>query len=202
MPGTKALIVVDVQNDFLPGGALAVPNGDVIIPVINKLMERDFDLIVATADWHPPDHGSFASQHPGRNVGEVIELDGLEQVLWPDHCVQNTSGAAFHAELNAQRFARVFHKGMDRKIDSYSGFFDNGRRKDTGLDQYLRAQGVGETHIVGLAADYCVKATALHAVELGYRTILHTEATRAVNLKPDDGQVAIDHMRRAGVVLA
>lgn len=196
----KALLLVDIQNDFMPGGPLAVPEGDQVVPVANRMMrEGGFDIIAATQDWHPPEHGSFASQHPGKNPGDVIDLHGLEQTLWPDHCIQGSIGAEFHPDLDAARIDHVTLKGMDPEVDSYSGFFDNGKRHDTGLHGYLQEQGVGEVHIVGLALDVCVKATALHAAELGYTTVLHREGTRAVNLNPGDGDRALSEMRDAGV---
>jgi len=193
-----ALIVVDVQNDFLPGGALAVPHGDEVIPVINRLA-RGFELVVATQDWHPPNHLSFAANHPGRTVGEVVELDGLKQVLWPVHCVQGTPGAELAAGLDSARIAHVVKKGTDPRVDSYSGFFDNGRRRDTGLNRWLRSQGVERVVVTGLATDYCVKATALDAAELGFETTVVTDACRAVNLSPDDEQQALDELQAAGV---
>ncbi len=153
----KTLILIDIQNDFLPGGALAVPSGDHVIPVINRLQPQ-FELVVATQDWHPPDHGSFAANHPGRQVGDVIDLDGLQQILWPVHCVQNTHGAELAADLNTARVAKVFRKGTDSRIDSYSGFFDNGHRKTTGLGEFLKQQAVDEVYIAGLATDYCVSS--------------------------------------------
>lgn len=193
----EALILVDVQNDFLPGGALAVPEGDRILPVVNRLIER-FDLVVATRDWHPADHLSFASQHPGREVGEVIELDGIEQILWPDHCVQDTPGADFPAGLNTDGIDHVIYKGTDRRIDSYSGFFDNGHRKATGLADYLHQRGIQRLTLAGLATDYCVKFTALDACTLGYPTRVVQQAIRAVDLKPGDGEAAIEQMQQAG----
>jgi len=195
-----ALILVDIQRDFLPGGALAVPRGDEVVPVANRLMPR-YKLVVATQDWHPADHRSFASQHPGRKIGDVIELDGLPHVLWPDHCVAETLGAEFAAGLERERIQHVVRKGTDREIDSYSGFFDNARRKATGLDRYLREQQVDEVHIVGLATDYCVKFTALDAIELGYRTILLTEGSRGIESERGDCERAIAAMRAAGVII-
>jgi nicotinamidase/pyrazinamidase len=194
----KALILVDLQNDFMPGGALAVADGDQAVPVANRLMPH-FDLVVATQDWHPADHLSFASQHDGCSVGEAIDLGGLEQVLWPDHCVQGTAGAEFHAKLNTDFIRRVFPKGTDRKIDSYSGFFDNGHRQSTGMPEYLRGCGVTEVAVLGLATDYCVKFTALDAVALGLRTSLIEDGCRGVELNPGDVRRAIKEMTNAGV---
>ncbi|MFO7565187.1 MAG: bifunctional nicotinamidase/pyrazinamidase [Enhygromyxa sp.] len=196
----QALIIVDLQPDFLPGGALAVPEGDAIVPTVLALMDH-FDLVVATQDWHPREHGSFAANHPDKKPGEVIDLHGLEQILWPVHCVQGSPGAALLPELQARgdRLAAVFQKGTDPEVDSYSGFFDNGRRKATGLGEWLREQGVDAVAICGLALDYCVKFTALDALSLGFRTTLIADATRAVNLEPGDGERAIEQLRAAGV---
>ena len=194
----NALILVDIQNDFVPGGTLAVPQGDEIVPLVNQL-QTCFELIVATQDWHPPDHGSFAANHPGKNVHDVIDLHGLPQDLWPVHCVQDTPGAAFVPGLDTGRMAHVFRKGTDPAIDSYSGFFDNGHRKATGLGDYLRAQGVDSAYFCGIATDYCVKFTALDARQLGFKAVLVEDATRGVNVKPGDVERAVTEMRGAGV---
>jgi nicotinamidase/pyrazinamidase len=194
----NALIIVDVQNDFIPGGALAVSEGDLIVPICNQLM-NSFELVVATQDWHPKNHGSFASNHPGRSVGEMIDLNGLPQVLWPDHCVQNTPGAMFAPGLNVEKFARVVQKGTDPEIDSYSGFFDNGHRKATGLAEYLASQKVTDVYVCGLATDYCVKFTALDAYQLRLKVHLIRDASRGVNLKPGDVDRAVEEMRQTGV---
>ncbi|HEY3322352.1 MAG TPA: bifunctional nicotinamidase/pyrazinamidase [Planctomycetota bacterium] len=194
----KALLIIDVQNDFLPGGALPVPEGDQVIPVVNGV-QRAFDLVVATQDWHPASHGSFAANHPGKNPGEVIDLAGLRQILWPVHCVQNTPGAALAPALETAQIRRVFQKGTDPQVDSYSGFFDNGRRKSTGLGEFLKNEGADELYLLGLATDYCVKFSALDAVSLGFRTHLIVDGCRGVNLKPGDADRAIDDMRNAGV---
>ncbi len=194
----NALILVDLQNDFLPGGALAVPRGDDVLPLANRLQSR-FPLVIATQDWHPANHASFAANHPGRQPGDVIDLHGLPQVLWPVHCVQNTSGADFAPSLERQRIQSVFQKGTDPEIDSYSGFFDNGHRKSTGLGDYLREVGVQHVTLLGLATDYCVKATALDARTLGFATTLVVDACRGVELTPGDCERAIEEMRRADV---
>lgn len=193
----RALILVDIQNDFVPGGALAVAEGDRVVPIANALQTK-FDTIVATQDWHPANHGSFASQHPGRKPGEVIDLNGLPQVLWPDHCVQHSKGAEFHPALNVSR-ARVFQKGTDPAIDSYSGFFDNGHRRGTGLAEYLKSIGVTDVFVCGLATDYCVKYTSLDARQLGFDVTLVVDACRGVNLQPGDVDGAVEEMRRANV---
>ncbi len=176
----KALIVVDVQNDFVPGGALAVNGGDEVIPVINELQPH-FDLVVATQDWHPRNHKSFASNHPKRVPFETIDLNGLEQVLWPDHCIQGTSGAEFHPDLDTIRFEAIFRKGTDPEIDSYSGLYDNGRRKSTGLSGYLRERNVSKVFVCGLAADYCVYFTAKDLLTEGFKTFFIEDATRAIS---------------------
>jgi nicotinamidase/pyrazinamidase len=196
----KALILVDLQNDFLPTGALPVPEGDAVIPVANALLPS-FDVVVATQDWHPAEHGSFAANHAGRQPGEMAELAGLPQVLWPAHCVQNTLGAAFAPGLDTARITHVIRKGTDPEIDSYSGFFDNGGRKATGLGDLLHELGVDEVHILGLATDYCVKFTALDAVRLGFTTYLIVEGCRGVNLQPGDVEQALTELQQAGVIL-
>ncbi|MBN1443593.1 MAG: bifunctional nicotinamidase/pyrazinamidase, partial [Planctomycetes bacterium] len=196
----RALIIVDIQHDFLPGGPLGVPDGDAVIPVANRLMER-FELVVATQDWHPPDHSSFASMHPGRRPGEVIDLDGTAQILWPDHCVEGTRGAELHGDLDRGRISRVFRKGTDPRIDSYSGFFDNGRRRGTGLDEYLRDRGVDEVCIAGLTTDYCVRFTALDAAAIGLRARVVVDGCRGVELHPGDVERALDEMRAAGIIV-
>jgi nicotinamidase/pyrazinamidase len=195
-----ALIIVDVQNDFVPGGALAVPDGDRVVPIINRI-QPDFDLVVATQDWHPADHGSFAANHAGKRIGETIDLDGLSQILWPTHCVQNSSGAALVAGLDTSRVEAIFRKGTDRRIDSYSAFFDNGHRKSTGLGGYLKDRGVRDVSVCGLATDYCVKFTAMDALQLGFNVALINQASRGVNLKPGDVDRAVAEMVARGVKL-
>jgi nicotinamidase/pyrazinamidase len=194
----KALILVDLQNDFMPGGALGVPEGDRVVPVANALGGR-FDVVVASQDWHPPDHASFAIHHPGRRVGDIIDLDGISQVLWPVHCVQGTVGAEFVDALDRRWVQKVFRKGTDREIDSYSAFFDNGHRKSTGLADYLRSQEVSDVHLMGLATDYCVKFSALDACQLGFKTTLIEDACRGVELEAGDVDRAVRDMRQAGV---
>lgn len=196
----KALILVDIQNDFLPGGALAVPDGDKVIPVANQIQPL-FPLVVATQDWHPANHGSFAASHPGKQVFQKIELNGLPQTLWPVHCVQNTQGADLAAALDRTRIAKTFPKGTEADIDSYSGLFDNGHRQSTGLGEWLKAQGVTEVFVCGLATDYCVKFTALDAAQMGFKTHLIEDASRGVNLRPDDVKNAVEEMKRAGVAV-
>lgn len=194
----RALILVDLQYDFMPGGALAVSEGDQTVAVANKLLPR-FPLAVATQDAHPPDHGSFVSQHAGASVYDQIDLHGLPQTVWPVHCVPGTRGAELHQDLDRSRIARVFPKGTDRRLDSYSGFFDNGKRASTGMGEYLKERGVTEVFVLGLATDYCVKFTALDAVALGFKTHLVVDGCRAVNIGPHDGQKAIEAMKEAGI---
>jgi nicotinamidase/pyrazinamidase len=196
----SALILVDLQNDFMPGGALAVPDGDAVIPLANRVA-ASFELVVATQDWHPPGHGSFASQHPGAGPGDSIELDGLRQELWPDHCVQGTSGAELHADLDVRQITKFFQKGTDPRIDSYSTFFDNARRKSTGLADYLKEKDVGEVYLMGLATDYCVKFSVLDAVKLGFKTNMIEDGCRGINLKAGDVSRAIGEMESAGAVI-
>jgi len=204
----RALILVDIQNDFCPGGALAVPDGHEVIDVANRLMEDNtrpqthrFDVIVATQDWHPVDHGSFASRHAGRAVGDRVDLHGLPQILWPDHCVQGTRGAELADGLNTAGIDRVFRKGADSDVDSYSGFFDNGHRHATGLAEFLRERGVDDVYVMGLATDYCVKATALAAVALGFRAYVIQDGCRGVNLHDHDVTNALRELTHAGATL-
>ncbi len=196
----SVLILVDLQNDFLPGGALAVPHGDEIIPVANEL-QRKFELVLATKDWHPPDHSSFAANHPGKKPGDRIILDGIEQILWPVHCVQNTHGAEFAAAFDTSRIAHVFHKGTDPTIDSYSTFFDNAHRRHTGLAHYLEERGINDIYLMGLALDYCVKYSALDARQLELNTHVIVNGCRGIELKPGDISRALDETKRAGAVL-
>lgn len=176
----NALIIVDIQNDFLPGGALAVQNGNAVIPLVNSLQKK-FELVVATQDWHPAGHKSFASAHPGKKIFDEIMLEGLPQILWSDHCVQATSGADFSLLLDTKKIEVIFRKGMDSNIDSYSGFFDNGKRKATGMGDYLKGRGVTTIYVTGLAGDYCVNFTALDGLELGFESTIIADATRPIN---------------------
>jgi nicotinamidase/pyrazinamidase len=196
----NALIIVDLQNDFLPGGALPVPHGGEVIPLANEL-QRHFDLVVATQDWHPPDHGSFAANHPGKKPGDRIILDGIEQILWPVHCVQNTHGAEFAPAFDTSRIAHVFHKGVDPLIDSYSTFFDNAHRRHTGLAHYLDNRGVKDIYLMGVALDYCVKYSALDARQLGLTTHVILDGCRGIELESGDIDHALDEMKRAGAII-
>lgn len=176
----KALILIDIQNDFLPGGALAVAEGDKIVSNVNKLQPY-FDLVVATQDWHPANHKSFAINHPGKSPFENITLNGLDQVLWPEHCIQGSEGAEFSSLLEMDRVEAIFRKGMDPEIDSYSGFFDNGHLKSTCLADYLKAKNIKEVYLVGLAGDYCVYYSAMDALKQGFQTYFIKDATRPIN---------------------
>ena len=178
---TDVLIVVDVQNDFCPGGALAVPGGDEIVPMVNRLM-AGFAHVVLTQDWHPPDHRSFASSHPGAAPYDEVDMPYGRQTLWPDHCVQGTAGAAFHPSLDAARAELVIRKGFRREVDSYSTFFENDRKTRTGLDGYLRERGFAHVFLAGLALDFCVAWSAEDAVRLGYAVTVYPEACRAIDL--------------------
>jgi nicotinamidase/pyrazinamidase len=175
----KVLVLVDIQNDFLPGGSLAVPEGDQIIPIINHV-QNQFDLVVATQDWHPKQHKSFASNHKGKEPFETIDLNGLEQTLWPDHCIQGTKGTDFSAALSMNKAEAIFRKGTDPEIDSYSGFYDNGHRKSTGLADYLRGKGIKQVFLTGLAGDFCVYYTGLDSLQEGFETFIVEDLVRPI----------------------
>jgi nicotinamidase/pyrazinamidase len=195
----EILVVVDPQNDFCPGGALAVPRGDEIVPLVNRLA-ADFAHAVVTQDWHPPGHASFASAYPARRPYDTIDLIYGPQILWPDHCVQNTKGAEFHRRLDLPRAELVIRKGFHPGIDSYSAFRENDRKTPTGLAGYLRERGLGRVTIAGLATDFCVLYTALDAREAGFETAVALDACRGIDI---DGSVdkALAAMKAAGVVL-
>lgn len=199
----RALLLVDLQNDFCAGGALAVPEGDSTVDVANRLIawcQARAVPVTASLDWHPAHHGSFASQHQVAPYTQG-QLDGLAQTFWPDHCVKDTEGAAVHPLLNHRALDAVFHKGEDPQVDSYSAFFDNGRRQKTGLDAWLKAHDVSELIIMGLATDYCVKFTVLDALQLGYRVNVITDGCRGVNLQPQDSSHAFMQMAAEGATL-
>jgi nicotinamidase/pyrazinamidase len=196
----KALVVVDVQNDFCPGGSLAVEHGDAVVPIINALLPR-FSLVVATQDWHPACHASFASSHPGHQPLEVIDLNGIQQVLWPDHCVQGTAGADFHPGLERRPFRAIIRKGTDPLVDSYSAFRDNHREHPTGLASLLRELGVEHIVIVGLTTDYCAATSARDAVELGFEAEIWLPATRPVGAPPGHTEHTLAELRSLGVTL-
>jgi nicotinamidase/pyrazinamidase len=194
----KALILVDIQNDFCPGGALAVNEGDQVVKVANNLMDADvFDLVVATQDWHPACHGSFASNNEGSIPFTMGKLFGIDQVWWPDHCVWGTKGAEFHPDLNQDRIAAIFRKGMNSGLDSYSGFLENDKETQTGLAQFLEHNDY-RLYIMGLATDYCVKYTVLDAIKFGFDVTLIVDGCRGVNMNDSDSQIAIDDMEDAG----
>jgi nicotinamidase/pyrazinamidase len=194
----KALVIVDLQNDFVSGGTLEVPEGGQVVPVVNRL-QQVFELVVATQDWHPLNHGSFAANHPGRSPGDVVDLAGFPQVLWPVHCVQGSLGADLVPDLDKTRIHKVFVKGTDPLVDSYSGFFDNGRQRSTGLGEFLQDTGVTQCYVLGLATDYCVKFTALDARRLGFSTFLVIDGCRGVGIREEDIEHAFEEMREAGV---
>jgi len=203
MPGPQrigpqsALIVVDVQNDFCPGGSLAVEEGDDVVPVINSILGL-FPRVVATQDWHPADHVSFASSHPGRKVLDLVNADGIDQVLWPDHCIQGTLGAELHPRLAVGPIGLLLRKGRRRELDSYSAFFENDHRSDTGLRHYLTGLGVPDLYVCGLATDYCVRATVLDARRLGFPVTVVTDACRGVDLPRGSVVEALREMEAAG----
>jgi nicotinamidase/pyrazinamidase len=194
----KGLVIVDVQNDFMPGGQLEVSGGNIIVPVINRL-QKPFDLIVATQDWHPQNHKSFASNHPDKKPFEKIVLNGLDQILWPDHCVQGSSGADFHPQLEKNKVAAVFRKGMDPETDSYSGFYDNGHRISTGMSGYLKDKGITDIYFCGLAADICVYYTIKDAIKEGFSATLVEDASRPLNR--DDFITIKKELRNLGVCI-
>jgi nicotinamidase/pyrazinamidase len=173
----KTLILIDVQNDFMPGGPLQVPDGDMIVPVINKI-QNFFDLIVATQDWHPQNHKSFASNHNDAKVFDIIDIHGTRQTLWPDHCIQGSHGADLHKDLEPDRIAAIFRKGMNPEIDSYSGFFDNNHKLSTGLSGYLKEKGISEVYFCGLAADICVYYSILDSILEGFSAMFIEDASR------------------------
>ena len=196
----EALIVIDMQYDFCPGGALAVAEGDLIIPRINRLIE-EFDHVVLTQDWHPPGHSSFASSHEGRAPFESVEMSYGPQTLWPDHCVQGTSGAEFHDALSWTRAELVVRKGFRQEVDSYSAFYENDHKTPTGLGGYLRERGITHVTLCGLATDFCVAYSALDAVGQGFAATVLLDASRGIDL---GGSMAAmgDRMKAAGVTLA
>ncbi|CUH84432.1 bifunctional nicotinamidase/pyrazinamidase [Thalassovita mediterranea] len=183
---TQALIVIDVQNDFCPGGALAVPEGDLIVPGINALMDQ-FQTVILTQDWHPAGHSSFASSHAGKAPMEMIDMPYGPQVLWPDHCVQGSEGAAFHADLNTTRADLIIRKGYNPAIDSYSAFFENDQTTPTGLEGYLRTRAITDLVMVGLATDFCVNFSAVDAAKLGFNVSVKQDLCRAIDF---DGSLA------------
>ncbi len=195
----NALVIIDVQNDFMPGGALAVPEGDEILPLINELQDK-FDLVIATQDWHPEEHASFASSHKNAKEFEVIKLDGLDQVLWPEHCIQNSHGAEFHTDLKTASIEAIFRKGTNKRIDSYSGFYDNAHLRSTGLAGYLREKKVKNLFFVGLAAEYCVYFSVIDSLDESFNSVLIEDGTRALN-KDDFEKSKIEILRKGGQII-
>lgn len=200
MKSTKALIIVDLQNDFMPGGALEVKNGDEVVPVANKLMPL-FDIVVASRDWHPAQHGSFVSQNVGIKAGERVSLGGIQQIVWPDHCVQNSEGAKLVSSLQQEHITMMLFKGTDPEIHSYSTFFDDAHRNNTGLHKILNEQGVTDLYMLGLATDYCVKFSVLDAIELGFNVHVIVDGCRGIDVTQGDSQRAFDEMKRVGARL-
>jgi len=196
----KALCLIDMQRDFFPGGALPVPQGDKVLPAINELLAMDWDVIVASKDWHPPNHKSFASIHE-KNIGDVVTLRGRDQILWPDHCVQESGGAEFMPGFDTSRIDKVFLKGTDPEIDSYSAFFDDAHLRTTGLKEFLQESQITDLYCVGLATDYCVLATALDAVSCGFKTFVVLEGVKGVDLHDSDSEKALEEMKKNGVIL-
>lgn len=193
----KALIIVDLQRDFCPGGSLAVKDGDSIVPAVNSLA-KSFDKVVATRDWHPKNHISFASNHPGKKVQEILKTGDIEQVLWPDHCVPGTPGAEFHPDLDQRKLDLIINKGTSPKLDSYSGFFENDHLTPTGLDGYLKNLGINDLAVCGLATDYCVFYTVMDAIKLGYKVDLVSDCVRGVDFPPGNVKERLEEMQKAG----
>ncbi len=193
----KALIIVDMQNDFMPGGALGVADADQLVSVINSIIPK-FNLVIASQDWHPKDHVSFASNHPGKKPGDRIKVDHHDQILWPIHCVRNTHGAELVTGLDKANITSSFYKGSDKNIDSYSVFFDNARRKSTGLGDYLRSRGVTDVYFVGVATEYCVLYSTLDGIDLGFSVYVIADACKPINLSVQDEERALEMMRAKG----
>ena len=194
----KTLVIVDIQNDFLKGGSLAVPEGEKIIKPINKIIKQ-YDLVIATKDWHPKNHISFASNHTDKKIGDIINVNGLDQVLWPDHCIQNSFGSDFPEQLDISKLAKVVYKGSDADIDSYSGFYDNANFRSTGLSDYLKSKNINKIDYVGLATDYCLKYTALDSVSEGFKTRVLINCIKGIDEK--DCKLALNEMKSKGVEL-
>ena len=200
MKKRDVLIVVDVQNDFCPGGALAVAEGDLVVPVINRIM-GGFYRVVATQDWHPKNHVSFASNHPGKKPFEQIMIGEITQTLWPDHCVPGTKGAAFHEGLHADRFDLVVRKGTNPAVDSYSAFLENDKKIRTGLDGYLKSVKAGRVFLAGLATDYCVFFSAMDAASFGFKTTVIIDACRGIDVPEHNIEISIQAMKKKGITI-
>jgi nicotinamidase/pyrazinamidase len=196
MKSKKALIIVDLQNDFLPGGALGVKDGNLIIPIINKLQLK-FSTVIATRDWHPKNHISFASTH-NYKPGDFVFVEGFKQELWPDHCIQNTEGAQFSENFDSSRATFIVSKGVDPFVDSYSAFFDNQRKRSTGLDVFLKEKGIEQLYFSGLTTEFCIRYSVIDAVSLGFDVYVFEDAIKPVSLKPRDEERAILEMKQMG----
>ena len=194
----KTLVIIDVQNDFLKNGSLEVPSGNEVIEPINQIM-KNYELVVATKDWHPLNHVSFASNHPGKKIGDVIKVDDLDQVLWPDHCVQKSKGSDFPETLNYEKINKVFCKGINSQIDSYSGFYDNAKIRSTGLSDYLKAKNVTSIDFVGLVTEYCVKFSVLDSIDENFKTRVILKGIKGINIK--ESNKALNEMKSKGVDL-
>ena len=194
----KTLIIIDVQNDFLKNGSLEVPYGNEVIEPINQIM-KNYELVIGTKDWHPLNHVSFASNHPGKKIGDVIKVDDLDQVLWPNHCVQKSKGSDFHKTLNYEKINKVFHKGINSQTDSYSGFYDNAKIRSTGLSDYLKAKNVKSIDFVGLVTEYCVKFSVLDSIDENFKTRVILKGIKGINIK--ESNKALNEMKSKGVDL-
>jgi len=194
------LLVIDVQRDFCPGGSLAVSDGDQVVPVVNLIASKS-RRVIATQDWHPHDHMSFASNHPGKHIHDVVEVNGMKQVLWPVHCVQGTDGADFHPALNTDHFSLILRKGMDSRIDSYSAFHENDKKTNTGLEGYLRGLHVDHVYLCGLATDYCVFFSAMDALRLGFRVSVVIDACRGVDVPQGNIEKSLKKMKENAVAI-
>ena len=194
----KALVIIDVQNDFLLNGSLEVPNGNDVIEHINHIIEN-YALVVATKDWHPLNHVSFASNHPGNKIGDVIKVNNCDQILWPNHCVQESKGADFPATLNIKTINKIINKGINSQIDSYSGFYDNGKIRSTGLSDYLKTNNVTSIDFVGLATEYCVKFSVLDSIKEGFKTRVILKGIKGIDF--EESSKALNEMKSKGVDL-
>ena len=192
----NALILIDIQNDFLPGGSLEVPKGDEIIDNVNFIMDN-YNIVVATKDWHPKDHISFASNHKNKNVGQIIKINNLDQMLWPDHCIKDSKGSEFPKKLNSHKIHKIFYKGVDSDIDSYSGFYDNGKIRSTGLSNFLKKSNINQVDIVGLATDYCVKYSSIDAYNEGFKTKVLYSCVRGISVQTTE--TAFKEMKDMGI---
>ena len=194
----NALILIDIQNDFLPGGSLEVPNGDEIIDNINSIMDN-YSMVVATKDWHPKNHISFASNHNNKKAGQIIKINNLDQILWPDHCIKDSKGSEFSEKLDSHKIHKIFYKGVDSNIDSYSGFYDNGKIRSTGLSNFLKKSNINQVDIVGLATDYCVKYSSIDAYNEGFKTNVLRFCVRGISVETTE--TAFKEMKDIGIFI-